>query len=74
MVVISCGRGALLVLSLGSGLYALSYGGPVAIVYTVTAMYILIPIVLAIIFYNEHWNTQKVIAIIISVAALALLG
>lgn len=54
--------------------YAYVSGGSLAIVHTITSMYILIPIVLAIIFYNEHWNLQKVVAIVLSVASLALLG
>lgn len=56
------------------GLYAFATGGTLAIVQTIHSMYILIPIILAIIFYKEHWNLQKVVAIILSVAALALLG
>jgi len=55
-------------------LYAFSVGGTLAVVQTIHSMYILIPIVLAIIFFNEHWNLQKVIAIVLSVASLALLG
>lgn len=55
-------------------LFAYSSGGPLGIVITIHSMYILIPIVLAIIFYNEHWNLQKAAAIVLSVASLALLG
>jgi drug/metabolite transporter (DMT)-like permease len=55
-------------------LLAFSYGGQLGIVYTIHSLYILIPIILAIWFYNEHWNLQKVIAIVLSVAALGLLG
>ncbi len=55
-------------------LYAYSAGGSLAVVHTIHSMYILIPIVLAIIFYNEHWNWQKATAIVLSVASLALLG
>lgn len=47
--------------------------GTLSIVYTVQSLYILIPIVLSIIYYNEHWNPQKVFAIVLSIAALALL-
>lgn len=47
--------------------------GPLGIVYTIQSLYILVPIILSIIFYNEHWNLRKVIAIILSIAALALL-
>jgi len=34
----------------------------------------LIPIVLAVIFYNEHWNWQKAAAIGLSIVSLAFLG
>lgn len=63
-------------ISLGFGLilYAYAHGGTLAVVQTIHSMYILIPIVLSIVFYNEHWNLQKAVAIILSVAALALLG
>lgn len=55
-------------------LYAYTKGGTLAIVQTIHSMYILVPIILAVLLYNEHWNAQKVLAIIISVAALGLLG
>jgi drug/metabolite transporter (DMT)-like permease len=55
-------------------LYAYTLGGSLAIVHTIHSMYILIPIVLAIIFYNEHWNWQKALAITLSVVSLAFLG
>lgn len=67
-------RSTLIMFSLGLMLFAFSAGGTLAVVQTIHSMYILIPIVLAVIFYNEHWNLQKVIAIVLSVAALALLG
>jgi len=54
-------------------LYALNYGGPLGIVFTINSLYILPPIILAIIFYNEHWNLRKAFAIALSVLALALL-
>jgi drug/metabolite transporter (DMT)-like permease len=47
--------------------------GPISLVYTIQSLYILIPIILSIIFYNEHWNFRKIIAIILSIAALGLL-
>jgi len=47
--------------------------GTLSIVYTVQSLYILIPIILSIIIYKEHWNARKVVAIILSIAALALL-
>ena len=44
--------------------------GTLSLVYTIQSLYILIPIVLSIIFYNEHWNLRKVIAIVLSIVAL----
>jgi drug/metabolite transporter (DMT)-like permease len=63
-------------ISLGFGLilYAYANGGTLGIVQTIHSMYILIPVVLSIILYKEHWNLQKAIAIILSVASLSLLG
>jgi len=66
-------RSIFISIGLGLMLYAFTAGGTLAIVQTIHSMYILIPIVLAIILYNEHWNLQKVIAIILSIAALGLL-
>lgn len=61
----------------GSGFYlallALDYDGPLGIVYTINSLYILVPIILAIIIYGEHWNFRKALAIVLSVLALALL-
>jgi len=54
-------------------LYAFAFNGPLAVVYTIHSLYILIPIILSIIFFNEHWNTRKVIAIVASVAAILLM-
>lgn len=51
-----------------------SHNGPLAVVYTITSLYIVIPIVLSIIFYNEHWNTRKVVAIVLSILAVVLMG
>ncbi len=67
-------RATLITLAFVCTLFAFKSNGPFAVVMTIQSMYILIPIVLAIIFYNEHWNAQKVAAILLSVAALALLG
>jgi drug/metabolite transporter (DMT)-like permease len=67
-------RGVIMTVAAGLILVAYSLGGELAIVHTINSLYILIPIVLSIIFYNEHWNLQKAIAIILSVASLALLG
>jgi len=67
-------RAALITIGFGFTLFAYGAGGSLAIVQTVHSFYILIPIVLAVIIYGEHWNLQKAIAIVLSVAALALMG
>lgn len=66
-------RGALITASFFFMLVAFAWGGPLGIVQTINSMYILIPIVLSIIFYNEHWNVQKAVAIVLSILALAFL-
>lgn len=73
----------LLLLSLVSGLaqsigffvfiLAFKFNGPLAIVYTIHSLYIIIPIALSVIFYKEHWNMRKVVAIVLSIGALILL-
>lgn len=67
-------RSGLIFFSFWFMLYAFQNGGSLAIVQTINSMYILIPIVLSVIFYKEHWNIQKVTAVILSVFALMLLG
>ena len=67
-------RAIFICLSMGFILFAYTKDGTLAIVQTIHSMYILIPIVLSIVFYNEHWNLQKAVAIILSVLSLALLG
>ena len=47
--------------------------GSISLVYTVQSLYILIPIILSIVFYDEHWNARKVAAIALSIVALGLL-
>jgi uncharacterized membrane protein len=54
--------------------FAITSGGELGIVYTINSLYILIPIILSIIFYNEHWNARKVIAIGLSILALGFFG
>ena len=73
IMMVSLLRAATLSLSFLFTLYALSHGGPLGIVYTIQSLYILIPIVLSIMIYDEHWNTQKVVAIVLSILALGLL-
>ena len=74
LVAASALRAVFITVSFGLTLYSFSLGGPLGIVYTIHSLYILIPIVFSIIFYKEHWNLQKIGAIILSVVALALLG
>lgn len=52
---------------------ALEYGASLGIAFTINSLYILIPIVLSIIFYSEHWNARKATAIILSIVALGLM-
>ncbi len=54
--------------------FALTTGGPLGIVYTINSLYILIPIVLSIIFYHEHWNFRKAVAIVLSIVAIGFFG
>ncbi len=74
LVKIAVLRSTFIVTGVWAMLYAYSLGGTLSVVQTIHSMYILIPIVLAIIFYNEHWNLQKAAAIALSVVSLAFLG
>ena len=56
------------------GLYSFFYAGTLGIVYSIQSLYIVIPIALAVLFYQEHWNFRKVSAVVLSLVALALLG
>ena len=47
--------------------------GSVSIVYSVSAHYILIPVLLSVWLYGEHWNKQKAFALCVSIIALVLL-
>lgn len=47
--------------------------GPMSTTYAINSTYILIPIVLSIYYYGEHWNARKVIAIALSIGAVVLL-
>jgi drug/metabolite transporter (DMT)-like permease len=51
-------------------LFAFHFGGSLGIIYTIASMYILVPIALAIIFYQEHWDVQKALAATLSIVAL----
>ena len=59
--------------SFACAMLALAYGGALAIVYTIQSLYIIIPIVLSIILYNENWNAKKVLVIILSILVIALM-
>jgi drug/metabolite transporter (DMT)-like permease len=54
-------------------MFAFASGGTLAIVYTISSLYILVPIILSILVYKEHWNVRKAVALALSIAALALL-
>lgn len=69
-LIFSIARGITINIAFITFLSTFYYGGSLGIVYTITSMYILIPIVLAIFFYNEHWNLRKITAIVLSVVAL----
>lgn len=53
--------------------FAFSAGGSLAIVYTISSLYILIPILMSVYIYKEHFNLKKAMALLLAVAALALL-
>ncbi|NND64949.1 MAG: DMT family transporter [Gammaproteobacteria bacterium] len=57
----------------GFFVFAFATNGPLAIVYTIHSLYIVIPIVLSVMFYNEHLNLRKIIAVVLSIAAIGLL-
>lgn len=48
-------------------------GGDMSIVYSINAHYIVIPVILSVWFYGEHWNLRKAAALFVSVLALVLL-
>jgi drug/metabolite transporter (DMT)-like permease len=43
------------------------------VAYAINAQYFVIPVILSIWFYGEHWNLQKILALVLSVAAILLL-
>lgn len=73
LLLLAVAAGTVQAASYGMVIFAYALGGPFGIVYTVHSLYILIPIVLAAIVYHEHWNVRKVLAIMLSIAALWLL-
>lgn len=48
-------------------------GSDVSIVYSINAHYIVIPVLLSVWLYKEHWNKQKAVALVLSILALILL-
>ncbi len=53
-------------------IYAFRFG-PVSTTYAINSTYIVIPIILSIWYYGEHWSARKVIAIALSIGAVILL-
>jgi len=73
LIMLSAVGGIVQVFSFGAFILAFSNGGPLAIVYTIHSLYIVIPIALSVIFYNEHWNMRKAIAVVLSIGAIFLM-
>jgi drug/metabolite transporter (DMT)-like permease len=48
-------------------------GGGLSVPYSISAHYIVIPVILSVWLYGEHWNKQKAFALLVSVLALILL-
>lgn len=66
-------RSVLICLSLLCVLYAYGHGGGLGIVQTIHSLYIVIPIVLAVLIFKEHIDWKKVCAVVLSILALGLL-
>lgn len=71
-------------LSIGAGIGVMQFisfyflllafaGSNVSIAYSINAHYILIPVILSVLIYREHWNKQKAVALAVSILALILL-
>jgi drug/metabolite transporter (DMT)-like permease len=65
--------GVIQFISFVSAMLALTFGGALAIVYTIQSLYIIIPIILSVIFFSEHWNAKKVFVIGLSISAIVLM-
>ncbi len=52
---------------------ALSYWNNIWVLYTLQSLYIVIPIILSIIIYKEHFNLKKFIAVILTIASIYFL-
>ena len=66
--------GVLVVIAFSTFMLSFVNGGSLAVVYTITSLYIVIPIVLSVIFYGEHWNYRKIMAVAFSLTAVFLMG
>lgn len=52
--------------------YTKAFEGNIAIAFTINSFAILIPIILSIIFYNEHFNFKKGVVIVLSIISILL--
>lgn len=67
-------RSVLICVSLLCVLYAYGNGGDLGIVQTIHGLYIVIPIVLSVLIYQEHIDWKKVLAVILCIVSLMFLG
>ncbi len=67
-------RSILICLSLLCVLFAYGNGGDLGIVQTIYGLYIMIPIVLAVLIYQEHIDWNKVLAVVLCIVSLLFLG
>ncbi|MFM2424261.1 MAG: hypothetical protein RLZZ70_652 [Candidatus Parcubacteria bacterium] len=67
-------RSVLICISLLFILYAYGHGGDLGIVQTIHGLYIVIPIVLSVLIYQEHIDWKKVLAVVLCITSLLFLG
>ncbi len=67
-------RSVLICMSLLFVLYAYGNGGDLGIVQTIHGLYIVIPIVLSVLIYQEHIDWKKVLAVVLCIVSLMFLG
>ncbi len=67
-------RSTLISLSMLSVLFAYGNGGDLGIVQTIHGLYIVIPIVLSVLIYQEHIDWKKVLAVVLCIISLLFLG
>ncbi len=72
MLVLGTGIGLLQCVSFFFLLLAFS-ASDVSVVYSINAHSIVIPVILSVWLYKEHWNKQKALALVVSILALILL-